>query len=164
MAMVFSKASIRLSYLLVHTSITPNQVTLISTAVGFLGAAIIASPIYGARILGVAIWFVAFILDFCDGEIARYERMKSDYGHWFDSVTDRAKDLALLTAITASTFWQTQAPWVLLAGLLALGGTLLHSYAISYGYKAKEKSSPGGPLTKFGQVHYLLFGRACGFK
>ncbi len=156
MAMGFSKASIRLSYILAHTSITPNQVTLISTAVGFCGAAMLGYPSYGIRILGVVIWFVAFILDFCDGEIARFRNLKSEYGHWLDSVTDRAKDLVLFTAITTSTFWQTHAPWVLWAGLLALGGTLLHSYAISYGYKATEPSSPGGPLTKFGQIHYAL--------
>jgi len=156
MAMCFSKVSIRLSYVLVHTSITPNQVTLISTAVGFCGAAMLGYPSYWIRILGVAVWFVAFVLDFCDGEIARYKDMKSDYGHWLDSVTDRAKDLVLFTAITTQTFWQTRAPWVLWVGLLALGGTLLHAYAISYGYKATERSAPGGPLTKFGQMHYAL--------
>ncbi len=153
----FGKGSMRLSYLLAHTPVTPNQVTLLSTLVAFLAVAIIQSSVYWIRLLGVVVWFVSFMLDICDGDIARYRKMTSEFGHWFDGVLDRAKDVVLLTAITTSTFWQTGTHWVLWVGLLALGGTLLHTYTISYGYKAAESTSPdSGPLAKFGHIHYAL--------
>jgi len=151
----FSKLSIRLSYILARTSVTPNQVTLLSTVVAFLAAAIIRSPTYWMRLVGVVVWFIGYILDLCDGDIARYRSMKSEFGHWFEAVSDRAKDLALLAAVTALAFSQVRASWVIWAGCLAVGGTLLHSYTITYGFKATKPFQPS-PVAKFGQIHYVL--------
>jgi len=153
---VFSKLSIRLSYLLAHTSVTPNQVTLVSAIVAFLAAAIIQSPIYWMRLVGVVAWFIGYVLDFCDGDIARYRNMKSKFGHWFEAVSDRAKDVALLAAVTVLAVSQFRASWVIWAGCLAIGGTLLHSYTITYGFKASTEPFQSSPLAKFGNIHYVL--------
>jgi len=123
--------------------------------VAFLAAALVLSPAYWIRLVGVVAWFVAYLFDLCDGDIARYKKMKSRFGHWFEAVSDRAKDLVLLAAITYLAFSQSQAYWVIWAGTLALGGTLLHSYVISYGFKATTKSESSS-ITKFGQIHYAF--------
>jgi phosphatidylglycerophosphate synthase len=155
MATFFCKVSIRLSYVLAHTSVTPNQVTLMSALVAFLAATLVQSSTYWIRLVGVVVWFMGYILDICDGDIARYRNMKSEFGHWFEAVSDRAKDLALLAGITLLAFNQIQASWVIWVGSLALGGTILHAYASSYGFKASKPSSSGS-LAKFGQLHYVL--------
>lgn len=126
-----------------------------SMLVAFLAAGLVLSPAYWIRLVGVVVWFVAYVLDLCDGDIARYKKLQSRFGHWFEAVSDRAKDLVLLAAITFLAFSQFQASWVIWAGTLALGGTLLHAYAISYGFKAAIKSQ-SSLITKFGNIHYVL--------
>lgn len=152
---VFSAFSIRLSYLLARTSVTPNQITLASVLVAFLAALLVQSSIYWIRLVGVAVWFAGYVLDLCDGEMARYRNMMTEFGHWFEAVSDRAKDLVLLAAVTLLAASQFRASWVIWAGSLAIGGTLLHSYTITYGFKA-TKPFQSSPLAKFGQIHYVL--------
>lgn len=158
MAMFFSNLSLRISYLLIRTSVTPNQVTLLSTIIGLIGAATILSANYWFRILGIIIWFVGYILDFCDGEIARYRSMQSEFGHWFDEVTDRVKDVGLYTAITLLTARESGSMIAILLGLLALGGTIVYSYAITYRFQTARhdrKDAKQPSPDKFGHVNYL---------
>jgi len=156
MAMIFSNASIRLSYVLVHTPVTPDQVTLLSTFIGLMGAVMILHPTYYFRILGIVVWFVAYVMDFCDGEIARFKNMQSEFGHWFDEVTDRLKDVGLYTAITLLAFGQSSSLTAVLFGLLALGGTLLYSYAITYRFSSASQEKKGVSPDKFGHVNYAI--------
>lgn len=165
MAMAFSNVSLRLSYLLIHTSVTPNQVTLLSTIIGLIGAAMMFSLNYSFRILGIVIWFVAYVLDFCDGEIARFKGMKSEFGHWFDEVTDRMKDVGLYTAITLLAVRQSGSTITILLGLLALGGTIVYSYAITYHFQTPEhdkKETKRPSPDKFGHVNYLVMAALIG--
>jgi len=156
MAMVFSRLSIPLSYLLVRTSVTPNQLSAASALVAFLGAILIQGSTQSLRLPGVVIWFVAYILDFCDGDIARYRHMQSDRGEWFDAVLDRLKDVSLCTSVTILSVRMTASPIVLLLGLLSLGGTITHSYAITYGFKRNTSAVVGFSYEKFGHVNYAL--------
>lgn len=156
MAMVFSKVSIRLSYLFVHTSITPNQLTTLSTALALLACLLIPQSSYWNRILGIVIWFLGYIIDFCDGDVARYKNMKSEFGHWYDAVTDRLKDVCLFTAMTVLAFNKSHSALVMVAGLLALGGTITHSYAVSYGFRASNQENGSISLEKFGNIDYAL--------
>ena len=154
--MVFSKVSIRLSYLFARTSITPNQLTTLSTALALFACLLIPQPSYWNRILGIAIWFLGYIIDFCDGDVARYRNMKSEFGHWYDAVTDRLKDTGLFTAMTVLAFNSSHSALVMVAGLLALGGTITHSYAISYGFRANNRENGHLSFEKFGNAEYAL--------
>jgi phosphatidylglycerophosphate synthase len=66
--------SIYLTRFFISTSITPNQITVMSVLVFFAG---ITSIMFGGIIWGIAgsvLIFVSIILDGCDGEIARYKK------------------------------------------------------------------------------------------
>ena len=154
MAIVFSRVSVRLSYLFAHTSITPNQLTLLSTFVAILGAAMIQWSTYYVRITGILIWFLAYVLDFCDGEIARYRDMKTEFGHWFDVVSDRMKDVALFTAVTLLAVRESQSTITVLAGLLALGGTMVYAYSVSA--RPSDRLTTQFSPDRFGNVNYAI--------
>ena len=154
MAIVFSRVSIRLSYLFAHTSITPNQLTVLSTFVAILGAAMIQWPTYYVRIAGIMIWFLAYVLDFCDGEIARYRNMQTEFGHWLDVVSDRLKDVALFTAVTLLAVRESQSTITVLAGLLALGGTMVYTYSVSA--RTSERSTIQFSPDRFGNINYAI--------
>ncbi|MFE9565542.1 CDP-alcohol phosphatidyltransferase family protein [Streptomyces sp. NPDC006487] len=81
--------------------LTPNQVTLISAALSFAGAAVITltSPSWG---LGIAVWAllaVGFAFDSADGQLARLRGGGSAAGEWLDHVVDCAKLTALHTCV-----------------------------------------------------------------
>jgi phosphatidylglycerophosphate synthase len=154
MAVVFSKGAIFLSYLFAHTPITPNQLTMLSFVVGLAGAVLVQESDYETRLIGVLVWFLSYILDFCDGDVARYKNMKSEFGHWFEAVADRIKDVALFTATTLLAFRETRADWTIVVGLLALGGTVVHSYGSSYGFRSSAPSA--GKQERFGNIDYAL--------
>jgi phosphatidylglycerophosphate synthase len=156
MAMVFSRASIRLSYLFAQTSITPNQLTTLSTVLALLACLLISQLSYLDRVLGIAFWFLGYITDFCDGDIARYKNMKSEFGQWYDGVTDRFKDVCLFTAMTVLAFAESHSSLVVVAGLLALGGTITHSYAVSYGFRANNHEKDHISLERLGNTDYAL--------
>jgi phosphatidylglycerophosphate synthase len=154
MGVLFSRLSIRLSYLFSFTSITPNELTTLSLVAALAGAVLIQDSNYWNRLSGIVLWFVAYVLDFCDGDIARYRNMKSEFGDWFDAVTDRVKDTGLFAAVTMLVARGSLSTLVVVIGMVALGGTLVHSYAATYGFKAMGASK--SPADKFGNIGYPL--------
>ena len=154
MGMFFSRLSIRVSYLFSFTSITPNELTTLSLVVALVGAVLIQDSNYWNRLSGIVFWFVAYVLDFCDGDIARYKNIKSEFGDWFDAVTDRVKDTGLFSAVTILVARESLSEVVVVIGMLALGGTIVHSYATTYGFKVIAASK--SPADKFGNIGYPL--------
>lgn len=68
------KLSIRITRLLLPTGITADQTTLLGIAIGLAGAALLAINEYWAQVAAIALLQLSFVIDFCDGEIARFER------------------------------------------------------------------------------------------
>jgi phosphatidylglycerophosphate synthase len=68
------KLSIRITRVLLPTGISANQLTVVGILIGLVGAALLAFNQYWAQILALVLLQLSFVLDFCDGEIARFER------------------------------------------------------------------------------------------
>lgn len=76
------KVSIYVTRLFLITSITSNQVTLISCFIGVLGGFFLSLGRDWYYLIGALLYVLFIILDLVDGEIARYRRtmgMKGDY-------------------------------------------------------------------------------------
>ena len=115
----------RISYLLAHTSVTPNQVTLASTALGLLSAWLFASPGYWPRLLAAAIFLVSTTLDGVDGELARLKMAESRLGARLDTLTDNLVHVALFAAIMTGCYRASGSRVYLGLSLLLLGGFCL---------------------------------------
>jgi phosphatidylglycerophosphate synthase len=98
------RLSWRISYLLAHTSVTPNQVTLASTALGLLSAWLFASPGYWPRLLAALIFLFSTTLDGVDGELARLRIAESRLGARLDTLTDNLVHVALFAAIMTGCY------------------------------------------------------------
>jgi phosphatidylglycerophosphate synthase len=98
------RLSWRISYRLAHTAVTPNQVTLFSTALGLLSALLFASPGYWPRVLAAVLFLVATTLDGVDGELARLKLAESRLGAQLDTVTDNLVHVALFAGIMAGCY------------------------------------------------------------
>ena len=86
------KFSKLLTWLAVKIGATPNQVTLISFAVGLYSAFCFAQGSFWQIFLGAVLLQLSIIIDCVDGELARYTRRFSQLGAWLDAVTDRVKE------------------------------------------------------------------------
>jgi phosphatidylglycerophosphate synthase len=105
MARIFDrKLSWRLSYLLAHTEITPNQVTLANTALGMGIAWMFAQPGYWIRLLGALLFVISITIDGVDGELARLKMCESEAGKRLDQITDNLVHVAIFIGISVGCY------------------------------------------------------------
>ena len=77
-----------LSAILVKFPVTPNQITTAGLLMGILGSIFFISSSSESRVIGSLIFLVSYILDNCDGEIARHKNLNSSFGEKFDTCVD----------------------------------------------------------------------------
>ena len=93
--------------LLAKTPITPNQVTIASTAALVLAALLfVLWPEASGGVCAALIVLFSFVLDCADGMLARHKKIASVQGHLFDFFTDGLKALMLVGAI-AARLWRS---------------------------------------------------------
>jgi len=83
---VVRRISIYLTWLLLHTPISANGVTILQTIVGAIGGLLLIPPAYGWNLLGIFLLQLGYILDCSDGEVARYRGQSSVSGVFLDLV------------------------------------------------------------------------------
>ena len=121
-------ASRWLSRYLVRTTVTPNQISLISWMLSCGAAGLMAVSGYPALAAGGALAQLASVVDGCDGEIARLKHSQSEFGGWFDAVLDRHADAVLLFGLMWHEFAATGTSLSVVLGFAAIVGSFLNSY------------------------------------
>ena len=89
---VLRKFSKLFTWAAVRLKVTPNQVTLISFAIGLLSAYEFSRGDFWSIFIGALLLQLSIIVDCVDGELARYTRRFSQLGAWLDAITDRIKE------------------------------------------------------------------------
>jgi phosphatidylglycerophosphate synthase len=119
--MVDRRLSWRLSLRLARTRITPNQVTLINTALGFGCATLLASTSYWLRLCGTLLFLLSITLDGVDGELARLRMLESRFGERLDVLTDNLVHVAIFVGMAIGCYRvsNSDAYFYVLAVLLA---------------------------------------------
>lgn len=124
---------------LVHTSITPNEISLIGTIVGLAGAAFFAMPGYWHHLIGALIFLLCNIFKGVDGEIARLKLQESKFGERLDIVMDNIVNVAIFSALAVGLYRDSgNAAYFTALGFL-LGGFALCGLAA---YQCLAKRSP----------------------
>lgn len=112
--------------LLVRSPLTPNQVTLLSGAVGVCAGAALGwgANRPGGRLVGGLLLFVAVVLDCCDGQLARARGTFSTIGAVLDGLADYAVGIAFGLGATYVLVRHYETGWCWLLGIagLASGG------------------------------------------
>jgi len=89
---VLRKFSKLFTWAAVRLKVTPNQITLISFAIGLLSAYEFSRGDFWSIFAGALLLQLSIIVDCVDGELARYTRRFSQLGAWLDAITDRIKE------------------------------------------------------------------------
>jgi phosphatidylglycerophosphate synthase len=118
------RISLALTRRLVETSVTPNAITVISVAIGLLGALGFLSPSPAFQLTGALLFLTHSILDGCDGELARLKFLHSRWGAVLDFWGDNIVHMAVFAALAIEWSWSVGAAWPLVLGFTAVAGTL----------------------------------------
>ncbi|MBC6464611.1 CDP-alcohol phosphatidyltransferase family protein [Actinomadura alba] len=97
--------AIRLTRFLANrTSITPNQITVGSIVLGAVSAGCFALASPGWLALGALFYHLSFVLDCCDGKIARLKRSGTLFGLWLDFMFDQARVVCCALTLTVGQY------------------------------------------------------------
>ncbi|MCH8308991.1 MAG: CDP-alcohol phosphatidyltransferase family protein [Chloroflexi bacterium] len=99
-AYLIDRIVVRLGGLFEKLPFTPNQVTLMSAAVG-VGAGILF--MFDQWLAGAISVFASMVLDGLDGEVARRKNMKTKYGAFLDTMMDRVVDTTVVLGVAYSS-------------------------------------------------------------
>lgn len=121
-ARLVRRLSIRITWLLLHTPLRANQVTVAGIVIGLLGAALAAWNDAWAMLAGVVALQLSFVMDFSDGEMARYQGSSDAGGAYLDWIGHYYVPAAVSAALAYGAFEAGGSPVLfLLALVLVLG-------------------------------------------
>ncbi len=158
---IFRSVSIYITWALLHTRVTPNQVTVISLVVAGIGLVVVAMPGALVAVSGCALLLVYHLLDRVDGELARYRKSHSLLGVYLDNAGHYLTGGGLLIAATYRLAPLSAEPQLLwLIGSLGAMATIMsrvekHSpfhlfsqYVLERPDLARTVRSGAGPFTR----------------
>lgn len=124
-ARLVRRLSIVLTRALLPTGVSANQVTLLGIFVGLIGALCLAFNNYWSQATGLVLLQLSFVLDFSDGEIARFEReiegkSSGAGGAYLDWVGHYYVPAAITAAVGWAVFERSGDAWVWIAVLIVV--------------------------------------------
>lgn len=92
-------ANIFLIFIAEKNFITPNYVTTFSLFLCIIACGFICTGVQPYLMIAAVLVQLVFIVDCLDGQLARYRNQCSNFGAWYDRVTDRVKDFLIYFSI-----------------------------------------------------------------
>lgn len=109
---------------LIRLGITANAITIVGTLLMAVVGWLVAS---GQFLIGGMLVIASAPLDALDGTVARLSGVKSKFGAFFDSTSDRYADGFIMLGLMLYGLNQRQ-DWIVILAFVALWGSLLVSY------------------------------------
>jgi 1L-myo-inositol 1-phosphate cytidylyltransferase / CDP-L-myo-inositol myo-inositolphosphotransferase len=134
------RISLAITRRLASTRITPNAMTLVSLAVGLMGAPFFLSSRPGWQLTGALLFWAHSVLDGCDGELARLKFLESRWGGLLDFWGDNAVHVAVFMCMAIGWSRASLALGPLLVGGVAVAGTVLIA-SVVYRRTMQEKAT-----------------------
>ncbi|MGW0807471.1 CDP-alcohol phosphatidyltransferase family protein [Nonomuraea sp. NPDC002799] len=121
--------------------LTPNQVTLISIALGVAAAACFATGDRPWMVLGGVLIYFAFVFDCVDGQVARYARKFGVLGAWLDATFDRFKEYVVFAGLAVGWVVSGNGDDIWILALAAIGlQSVRHLLDFSFGVSNRRKA------------------------
>ena len=124
-----------------HRGLTPNQVTLISIALGVAAAACFATGDRPWMVAGGVLIYFAFVFDCVDGQVARYARKFGVLGAWLDATFDRFKEYVVFAGLSVGWVVSGNGDDIWILALAAIGlQSVRHLLDFSFGVSNRRKA------------------------
>jgi len=141
--------SLAVSRLLLETAVTPNAMTIFSTVLGLIGAALFLGSSRTWYVPGALLVWLHSVLDGCDGELARVRFQESAFGSDLDFWGDNVVHLALFTGLGWG-FWRggNGVHTLALAAIADLG--VVASASVAWGHRRRQRAAASAPRPEAG--------------
>ncbi len=113
--------------LFIRSGLHPNYITLLGGAVGILAFFLFSIGTKAGFIIGAFFFEAFYILDNCDGEVARARGLSSKFGSWMDTLVDCFIHVLAFIGIGIGVS-RTTSPLMLFAGIVAGLGAFLSTF------------------------------------
>lgn len=131
----------RVTPVLANLPITANQITTAALVCGLVGAWLMTRQIQSAAVGGAVFLIVYYVLDNCDGEIARLKGESSEFGRKFDTFVDWVVHAAFFAALGWGVSLRNGTEIWLWLGLVAAAGATIN-YLLVLATDHNEKTNP----------------------
>ena len=153
------RVSLRISRWLVrHTRLRPNHITIIGTSTGLLSAALLGVGTYWTGVAGTLLFLCTTIIDGCDGEVARLTFRESSFGQKFDVITDNVVHVAIFIGLAVGLYHQNPNGHYGLLIAILLGGFACTT-VVTYFFLVRRPgfaTSGGTPVSFKGKLRQRL--------
>jgi phosphatidylglycerophosphate synthase len=141
--------SLRLTQLLARLPFSANQITLASLAVGLGCAWAMTGEGRAMSIAGGVMLVLCYLLDNCDGEIARLKDQCTAFGAFFDTFVDWIVHAAFFAALGMGVaVTRGNGLWLWLGWIAAVGSTINYAIGLVGDWRqqraAKKEHDPAG--------------------
>ena len=115
-----------LSPLLIRTPATPNQITAISILLGIASAIALLLNTHAGDIACGVLLTISYILDNCDGDVARAKKLSSKFGAFLDTFGDWLVHAVLFACLGIAAYMRSEAIVWLWLGIAASAGSTIN--------------------------------------
>lgn len=132
--LLYRQLSLPITWLMVQTSMTANQISLLWLMMGIIAVALLASGTYWLMVLGAVLLQLVAVLDRVDGEVARYNDAQSMLGVFLDLAGHIFVKLPLFIGVSLGVYRSRPDVSVILLGISG-ASFLMIGYSLPF-YKA----------------------------
>ena len=155
--------------ILVKTKITPNQITTIGIFISIIAGFFFALGEWKYLIIGSILTQCVLISDMLDGKVARYKKLGTVFGEWYDGIANKIFKYTLFLGATIGAYRISGDPLILIIGAVATFNMTMISFILylkplfnfSKGHtelpRLKGLEIPFGFLTLVGLSIFALF-------
>ena len=130
------------------TPLRPNHITALSLMSGVLAGWVVSGGSRSDFLVGAFFLQLSFILDNCDGSVARLKNMRSVSGMWLDFTADLIVDFAFWVGLAAAAISRGEMVFHVASLFAAAGaGSLINFWRVSQ-RRLKEKTGKKESSTK----------------
>lgn len=146
--------------LFIAAKLHPNTVTIIGIVAGFAAFALLSQGDYAMGLMGVGCFFIATLMDHCDGEVARATGKSSAFGAFLDDVADWIVHVTFFLGLgfgAAVSAGDQDFAWVWLSmGVIAAAGATFNSAGAALRSRRRRSRGLPGPPPKTKSYDDLL--------
>jgi phosphatidylglycerophosphate synthase len=128
------KVSIRITWILLHTRMSANAVTIGGILIGVAGALLLAWSEFWPLVAGLVLLQLSFVIDYSDGEVARYRALERGTptdagGAYLDWIGHYYLPAIAIGALAFGAYTESGRGWLMLAALIAILSVVRVAYS-----------------------------------
>lgn len=135
----------------------PNTMTLISLCLGLIACFFFSEGDTVSLYIGALILYISYVLDWCDGQLARFTGKMSPFGGWLDQMCDRIKEFGFVSTL-ACGYYRVHDDVAVFGWAL---GSLFFLFLLEY-YGQMNRAIPSGDDTQASASAQPVMGKPTG--